>query len=67
MEVELTVKSAERLRGIVRDLTLDYAAVLYVVGDRKVGTAVDAAVRSAGEEGRVNLVGLDRLRLPGVR
>ena len=67
VEVELTVKSAERLRSIVRDLTLDYAAVLYVVGDRKVGTAVDAAVRSVGEEGRVTLVGLDRLRLPGVR
>ncbi len=67
VEVELTVKSAERLRGIVRDLTLDHAAVLYVVGDHKVGIAVEAAVRSAGEEDRVNLVGLDRLRLPGVR
>lgn len=33
VEVELTLKSSDRLRDIVRDLTLDHEAVLYVVGD----------------------------------
>jgi len=63
VEVELTVKGADRLRGIVRDLALDYPAVLYVVGDIKVGAAVEAAVRDERETERVRIVALDRVLL----
>jgi hypothetical protein len=63
VEVELTVKSADRLRDIIRDLTLDYGGILYVVGDHKVGTAVQGAVDSLGERDKVSIVGLDRFAL----
>ncbi|HMC70216.1 MAG TPA: hypothetical protein VKJ07_13760, partial [Mycobacteriales bacterium] len=63
VEVELTVKGADRLRGIVRDLAFDYESVLYVVGDTKVGAAVDAAVRAEGETDKVRIVALDRVQL----
>jgi hypothetical protein len=60
LEVELTVKAGERVRDIVRDLTLDHEAVLYVVADQRVGAVVESAVRAVGEERRVSIVGLDR-------
>lgn len=61
VEVELTLKASDRLRDIVRDLTLDYEAVLYVVGDPTIGRAVDAAAQSVGEHDRVHVVELARL------
>lgn len=61
VEVELTLKAADRLRDIVRDLTLDHEAVLYVVGDSAIGRAVDAAAQSVGECDRVHVVDLARL------
>ena len=63
VEVELTLKAADRLRDIVRDLTLDHEAVLYVVGDATIGRAVDAAARSTGDRERVHIVDLSRLVL----
>jgi hypothetical protein len=63
VEVELTVKGADRLRGIIRDLAFDYESVLYVVGDAKVGAAVDAAVRAEGETDKVRVISLDRVQL----
>ena len=67
VEVELSVKAADRLRDIIRDLTLDYEAVLYVVRDAKVGTAVTTAVKDVGEERRVTIAGLARFDLEGRR
>lgn len=61
VEVELTLKAADRLRDIVRDLTLDHEAVLYVVGDATIGRAVAAAADAIGETGRVHVVELQRL------
>lgn len=61
VEVELTLKAADRLRDIVRDLTLDHEAVLYVVGDPTIGRAVDTAARSVGERDRIHVVELARL------
>lgn len=61
VEVELTLKAAERLRDILRDLTLDHEAVLYVVGDPTIGRAVDTAARSVGEGERVHVVELARV------
>lgn len=61
VEVELTLKAADRLHDIVRDLTVDHEAVLYVVGDSAIGRAVDAAVQSVGERDRVHVVDLARL------
>jgi hypothetical protein len=61
VEVELTLKAADRLRDIVRDLTLDHQAVLYVVGDPTIGRAVDTAANSVGEHDRVHVVELARL------
>ncbi|MBW3614418.1 MAG: hypothetical protein KY439_03800 [Actinobacteria bacterium] len=63
VEVELTVKGADRLRDIVRDLTLDHEAVLYVVGDAGVARAVSAAVHATGATDRVSIVELDRLAI----
>jgi hypothetical protein len=63
VEVELTLKAADRLRNIVRDLTLDYEAVLYVVGDATIGRAVSTAAESLGEASRVHVVDLARLVL----
>jgi len=63
VEVELTLKSADRLRDIVRDLTLDHEAVLYVVGDSTIGRAVTTAAESMGETDRVHVVELQRLVL----
>lgn len=65
LEVELTVKAGERVRDIVRDLTLDHEAVLYVVGDPRVGAVVESAVLAVGEERRVSIVGLDRFTAEG--
>jgi putative lipoic acid-binding regulatory protein len=65
VEVELTLKSAERLRDIVRDLTLDHEAVLYVVSDPAIGRAVDTAARSVGERERVRVVELARVVFEG--
>lgn len=61
VEVELTLKSADRLRDIVRDLTLDHEAVLYVVGTATIGRAVEAAARSVGGADRIHVVDLPRL------
>jgi hypothetical protein len=61
VEVELTLKSTDRLRDIVRDLTLDYEAVLYVAGDAAIGRAVENAARSVGEGDRVRVVDLARV------
>lgn len=63
VEVELTLKAADRLRDIVRDLTLDHEAVLYVVGDGTIGRAVTGAAESMGETDRVHVVELQRLVL----
>lgn len=63
VEVELTLKSADRLRDIVRDLTLDHEAVLYVVGDGTIGRAVATAADAIGETDRVHVVDLQRLVL----
>lgn len=63
VEVELTQKSADRLRDIVRDLTLDHEAVLYVVGDSTIGRAVATAADAIGETERVHVVELKRLVL----
>ena len=63
VEVELTLKAADRLRDIVRDLTLDHEAVLYVVGDATIGRAVATAADAIGERGRVHIVELQRLVL----
>lgn len=61
VEVELTLKASDRLRDIVRDLTIDHEAVLYVVGDPTIGRAVDTAAQSVGERDRVHVVELTRL------
>ena len=61
VEVELTLKAADRLRDIVRDLTLDHEAVLYVVGDATIGRAVAKAADAIGETDRVHVVELQRL------
>lgn len=63
VEVELTLKAADRLRDIVRDLTLDHEAVLYIVGDGTIGRAVTAAAEAMGETDRVHIVELQRLVL----
>jgi len=63
VEVELTLKSADRLRDIVRDLTLDHEAVLYVVGDGTIGRAVTTAADAIGATDRVHVVELNRLVL----
>jgi hypothetical protein len=64
VEVELTVKAAERLRRIIGDLTLEYDRVVYVTGDGRVGAAVRAAVHALGEADRVELVDLATFALP---
>ncbi len=64
VEVELTVKAAERLRRIVGGLTLEYDRVLYVTGDARVATAVRGAVKALREDGRVELVDLTGFALP---
>lgn len=63
VEVELMLKAADRLRDIVRDLTLDHEAVLYVVGDGTIGRAVAKAATAIGETDRVHVVELERLVL----
>lgn len=63
VEVELTLKAADRLRDIVRDLTLDHEAVLYAVGDATIGRAVAAVADAIGEPDRVRVVELQRLLL----
>lgn len=65
VEVELTLKSADRLHDIVRDLTLDYEAVLYVAGGAAIGRAVEKAARSVGEGDRVRVVDLARVVVDG--
>lgn len=65
VEVELTLKSAERLRDIVRDLTLDYEAVLYVAGDAAIGRAVENAAGSVGQGDSVRVVDLARVVIDG--
>ncbi len=64
VEVELTVKAAERLRRIIGDLTLEYDRVVYVTGDGKVAAAVRSAVNVLGEADRVELVDLAAFALP---
>jgi hypothetical protein len=64
VEVELTVKAAERLRRIIGDLTLEYDHVVYVTGDGRVTAAVRAAVHALGEADRVELVDLAAFALP---
>jgi hypothetical protein len=64
VEVELTVKAAERLRRIIGDLTLEYDQVAYVTGDGRVAAAVRGAVRALGEADRVELVDLATFALP---
>lgn len=63
VEVELSVKRSARLRRIVRDLTLDYDAVLYVVGDHRVAAAVTRAARASVDGDRVTVVGAERFAL----
>jgi hypothetical protein len=64
VEVELTVKAAERLRRIISDLTLEYDQVVYVTGDGRVAAAVRGAVRALGEADRVELLDLATFALP---
>lgn len=61
VEVELTLKSADRLRDIVRDLTLDHEAVLYVVGTATIGTAVETAAHACASADQVHVVDLARM------
>lgn len=49
VEVELTVKAAERLRRIICDLTPEYDSVVYVTGDGKVAAAARSAVNAVSE------------------
>jgi hypothetical protein len=63
VEVELTVKAARRLRDIVDDLTVDYAAVLYVVRGPAVRRAVERAVDTLDERRRVAVVDLAHFAL----
>lgn len=60
VEVELSVKGADRLARIVGGLTLDHDRVLYVVADAVVERAVRRAVASVNEESRVEVVPLDQ-------
>jgi hypothetical protein len=64
VEVELTVKAAERLRRIISDLTLEYDQVVYVTGDGRVAAAVRSAVHALGEADRVELIDLAIFALP---
>jgi hypothetical protein len=64
VEVELTVKAAERLRRIIGDLTLKYDHVIYVTGDGRVAAGVRAAVHALGEADRVELLDLATFALP---
>jgi hypothetical protein len=67
VEVELTVKAARRLRDIVDDLTIEYAAVLYVVRGTPVRRAVERAVDTLGEQQRVAVVDLTQFQLDATR
>jgi hypothetical protein len=67
VEVELTVKAARRLRGIVDDLTIEYVAVLYVVRGTPVRRAVERAVDALGERRRVAVVDLACFQLDAAR
>ena len=67
VEVELTVKAAERLRRIIGDLTLEYDRVVYVTGDARVTAAVRKAVHALGEADRVELIDLAAFALPAER
>ena len=64
VEVELTVKAADRLRRIIGDLTLEYDRVLYVTGDGKVRAAVWTAVHTLGETARVEVADFAAFALP---
>jgi hypothetical protein len=64
VEVELTVKAADRLRRIIGDLTLEYDRVLYITGDGKVRAAVRTAVHALGEAERVEVADLAAFTLP---
>jgi hypothetical protein len=64
VEVELTVKAAERLRRIIGDLTLEYDRVVYVTSDGRVAAAVRGAAHALGESDRVELVDLAAFALP---
>lgn len=64
VEVELTVKAADRLWRIIGDLTLEYDRVLYVTGDGRVTPAVRGAVHALAESDRVELVDLAAFALP---
>ena len=64
IEVELTVKAAERLRRIIGDLTLEYDHVVYVTGDGRVAAAVRSAVHALGEADRVEILDLATFSLP---
>ena len=66
VEVELTVKAADRLRRIIGDLTVEYDRVLYVTGDGKVAAAVRTAVHALGEADRVEVADLAAFTLPRV-
>lgn len=61
VEVELTLKAADRLRDIVRDLTLDHEAVLYVVGTATIGRAVATAAGACASGDQVHIVDLARM------
>ena len=67
VEVELTVKAAERLRRIIGDLTLEYDRVVYVTRDTRVTAAVRKAVHALGEADRVELLDLAAFALPAER
>jgi hypothetical protein len=67
VEVELTVKAADRLRRVIGDLTLEYDRVVYVTGDARVTAAVRSAVHALGEADRVDLVDLAAFALPTER
>lgn len=64
VEVECSVKGADRLAGIVGDLTLSHERVLYVVATPAVARAVARAVESVGEEEAVEIVRLSEFALP---
>ena len=65
VEVELTRKGADRLRGIVDELTIDHDAVLYVVQGDAVRAGVERAVDTLDEHDRVTIVDLAAFAGPG--
>ena len=64
VEVELTRKSAARLRGIIGELAGDYSRIVYVTDSRAIATAVTDAAGSIGVTDRLTITSLSELSPP---